>query len=51
MNKIKEDPELYKQYNIKMTQYRQAMTQIKRNLLKSLEIEYNDINNNYEVAT
>ena len=35
MNKIKEDPELYKQYNIKMTQYRHAMTQIKRNLLKS----------------
>ena len=51
MNKIKEDPELYKQYNIKMTQYRQAMAQIKRNLLKGLEIEYNDINNNYEVAT
>ena len=51
MNKIKQDPELYKQYNIKMTQYRQTMTQIKRNLLKSLENEYNDINNNYEVAT
>ena len=51
MNKIKEDPELYKQYNIKMTQYRQAMAQVKRNLLKSLENEYNDINNNYEVAT
>ena len=37
MNKIKQDPELYKQYNIKMTQYRQAMAQVKRNLLKSLE--------------
>jgi hypothetical protein len=43
MNKIKEDPEAYKHYNIKMTQYRQAMSQIKRNLLKSLE--------NYEAET
>ena len=51
MNKIKQDPELYKQYNVKMTQYRQSMAQVKRNLLKSLENEYNDINNNYEVAT
>jgi hypothetical protein len=51
MNKIKQDPELYKQYNIKMTNYRQATAQVKRNLLKSLENEYNDINNNYEVAT
>jgi hypothetical protein len=37
MNKLKEDPEAYKHYNIKMTQYKQAMSQIKRNLLKSLE--------------
>jgi hypothetical protein len=36
MNKIKEDPELYKKYNIKMSNYRQAMAQVKRNLLKCL---------------
>ena len=41
--KIKQDPEAYKQYNIKMSQYRQSMAQVKRNLLKSLE--------NYEAAT
>ena len=46
LNKLKQDPEAYREYNLKLTKYRQAMCQIKRNLLKTYEIT-----STYEAAT
>jgi hypothetical protein len=38
LNKLKQDTEAYKEYNIKLSKYRQAMRQAQRNLLKSYEV-------------